>query len=269
MKSHLFIICTFIMAAFSCAKHLQQNTAGDSDTALIKEYHSNGKIKTEISAVGNLRQGLTRNYSFEGKLLSEVNYNNNLKDGIATNYYAATGKINSTLVYKHGVKEGDETWYYESGKPYRVSPYINGVIDGVQKLYYENGKSRSEVPYKNGFPGTGLKEYKKDGSLITDYPKIEIRKEDHLKDANKIVLVISLSNNTENVKFYEGSLLEGKYLNKEILELATQKGSTQIDFNIAPGVRLNQRVAVTATYKTPMGNPCVITRSYQLQAFNP
>jgi antitoxin component YwqK of YwqJK toxin-antitoxin module len=257
------------LAVISCAKHRQQNTAGDSDTNLIKEYHSNGKIKTEISAVGDLRQGLTRNYSFEGKLLSEVNYSNNLKEGMATNYYATSGKINSTLVYKNGVKEGDETWYYESGKPYRISPYKNGVIDGVQKSYYENGKSRAEVPYKNGFPGTGLKEYKKDGSLITNYPKIEIRKEDHLKDANKIVLIISLSNNAENVKFYEGPLLEGKYLSKEVLELATQKGSTQIDYNIAPGVTLNKGVVISASYTTPMGNHCIITRLYHLQAFNP
>jgi antitoxin component YwqK of YwqJK toxin-antitoxin module len=269
MKSHLFIPCACILVCFSCAKHVQQNTAGVSDTSVIKEYHSNGKIKTEISAVGELRQGLTRNYSFDGKLLSSVNYSNNLKEGIATNYYASSGKINSTLVYKHGVKEGDEIWYYESGKPYRVSPYTNGVINGVQKLYYQNGNLKAEVPYKNGFPGIGLKEYNKDGSLFTDYPKILIGKEDHLKDANKIVLVISLSNNMEDVKFYEGSLFEGRYLSKEILELATQKGNTQIDFNIAPGVRLNQKVVITASYRTTRGNLCIITRSYTLEAFNP
>jgi antitoxin component YwqK of YwqJK toxin-antitoxin module len=269
MKSPLFLFCIALISSVSCAKHEQQSANGGSDTNIIKEYHSNGKIKTEISSVGDLREGPTRNYSFQGQLLSEVNYVKNLKDGIAKNYYPASGKLNSTLVYKHGVKEGDEIWYYESGQPYRVSPYINGEINGIQKLYYKNGELMAEVPYKNGNPGTGLKEYKKDGKLVTDYPSIVIRKEDHTQDANKIVLIISLSNKAEDVKFYEGSLLEGKYLDKKMLLLATQIGTTQIDFNLAPGASLNKRVPIAARFKTPMGNPCILFRSYNLEAFNP
>jgi antitoxin component YwqK of YwqJK toxin-antitoxin module len=269
MKSNLILLSIFLSVAFSCSGPGQKKTTSDSDTTITQEYHSNGKIKTEISSVKGLREGPTRNYSFQGKLLSEVYYINNIKEGVATNFYAASGKINSTLVYKHGVKEGDETWFYESGKPYRISPYKNGVIEGVQKLYYQSGQIMAEVPYKNGFAGTGLKEYRKDGTLVTDYPKIVIRKEDHLQDANKIVLVISLSNSSESVKFYEGSLLEGKYLNKKMLLLATQQGNTKIDYNIAPGVRLNQGVMITANFRTPMGNPYIITKIYNLQAYNP
>jgi len=267
-NSHLFI-SLFLIFSISCAKSVKQEPESTSDDSLIREYHSNGKLKTEISAAGNLRQGPTRNYNFQGQLISEVNYNNNLKDGLATNYYPVSGKKNSTLVYKNGIKEGDETWFYESGQVYRLSPYVAGKINGIQKFYYQTGELMAEVPYKDGFAGTGLKEYKKDGTVLGGYPNIVIRKEDHLKDANKIVLVISLSNESKNVKFYEGSLSESRYLSNKLLLLATQNGITQIDYNIAPGVTLKQRVVISANYKTPMGNSCILTKTYNLEAFNP
>jgi hypothetical protein len=268
MKSHLFIVFALLIIDFSCSKPAKEDITAGPGGSVIKEYHSNGKIKTEISVAGNLRQGLTRNFDHQGRILSEVNYINNLREGTATNYYAASGKINSTLQYKNGVKTGDETWFFESGKIYRVSPYVNGEIDGIQKLFYESAQLKAEVPYRKGYPGVGLKEYKKDGTLIGDYPRIIIRKEDHTQTANIILLIISLSNNAQDVKFYQGPLQDGRYLQKNILQLATQNGSTQIDFNISPGARMDQSFVISAKYKTPMGNPLVISKLYRLQAFN-
>jgi antitoxin component YwqK of YwqJK toxin-antitoxin module len=271
MKNNLFILLTLTLLVFSCGKTDQQgkNTEKKSkDESVVKEYYSNGKIKTEISAKGQLRQGPTRNYDRNGLLLSEVNYDNNIMDGKATNYYAKSGKINSTFFYKKGIKEGDETWYYESGKPYRVSPYIQGKIEGTQKHYYEDGKLQAEVTYKNGFAGTGLKEYKPDGSLVNDYPIISIRKEDHLKNANKIILIISLSNNKSSVKFYRGALLEGKYLHDKLFNMATQEGKAEMDYNVTPGTMIRQDIVISANYKTPMGNPYVITKRYTVEAAN-
>jgi hypothetical protein len=236
---------------------------------VLKEFHGNGMLKTEVSVVGDLREGLTKNYDRQGRLLSQVRYVHNQKEGTAINFYAETGKINSTLEYRDGIKHGDEKWFYESGSVYRVSPYVNGVINGLQKLYYENGRPMAEIPYQNGLPGRGLKEYNADGSLVTGYPTLTIRKEDHLKDANKILLVIFLSNNAENVKFYKGTLKDNKYLDKKLLLLATQKGITQVDFNIPPGAMLTQTIYITANYKTPMGNPLILHKQYNLQAFNP
>jgi antitoxin component YwqK of YwqJK toxin-antitoxin module len=235
---------------------------------IVREYHSNGKIKTEITAVGQLRNGPTRNYDRMGRLLSEVNYVNNVKEGLATNYYAASGKINSTIEYKNGIKNGDETWYYESGKPYRITPYVDGKINGIQRLLYENGQPLAEIPYKEGFPGEGLKEYKPDGSLVDDYPRLIIIKEDHLANANKILLIISLSNKSQDVKYYKGQLTEGKYINAKMLLLATQTGSTQLDFNVPPGSMLSQSVTIAAVCKTPRGNPFVTHKTTRLQFFN-
>jgi hypothetical protein len=271
MKNNLFIALALTVMMFSCGKtdqNVKKPAKKAKDESVVKEYYSNGTLKTEISAKGQLRQGPTRNYDRNGLLLSEVNYDQNILDGMATNYYAKTGKINSTFFYKKGIKEGDETWYYESGKPYRVSPYINGRIEGVQKHFYEDGKLQAEVTYKNGMPGVGLKEYKADGTLITDYPTIVIRKEDHLRNANKIILIISLSNNKETVKFYKGALLDGKFLHEEMFSMATQQGKAEMDYNVTPGTRITKDIVICANYKTPMGNPCVLTKRYRVEASN-
>jgi hypothetical protein len=268
MKINLFIIYALSVLAFSCHKSVKEETTTKNGVTVIKEYFSTGVVKTEISARGQLRHGPTRNYDMKGRLLSEVNYVDNIMEGTATNYYVKTGKINSTLEYKHGIKEGNETWYYESGKVYRLSPYINGKIEGIQKLYYESGQLMAEVPYKNGFAGKGLREFKSDGSLITEYPKLIIRREDHMKDANKILILVSLSSDAKQLKFYKGSLLEGVYLHKDLLQLASQGGSTRFDYNIPPGQQMSQKMVISVSFKTPLGNTCVISRSYNVQAAN-
>jgi len=268
MKKY-FTAAIFLLTLFcSCNKEKHESSGIKSDTIVIKEYFSTGKVKTEISAIGELRQGWTRNFDMEGRLLSEVYYINNIREGTARNYYAASGKLNSTLEYKNGIKQGNETWYYESGKPYRVSPFVNGVIEGIQKLYYEDGKLLAEVPFKNGFPGTGLKEYRKNGNLVQDYPKLDIRREDHLHDANKVILYIKLSDGSEEVKFFKGALDEGKYLSKDLLSLATQHGSSRIDYNIRPGTAISQKVTIIAQYKTRYGNPLILSKTYNLQVVN-
>ena len=268
MKKYIFIVGLFSMFFYSCGKTTSDNVTAVSDTSIVIEKYSDGTIKTEISAIGELRQGWTRNYDQQGRLISEVHYVNNVREGTARNYYAKSGKLNSTLEFKNGIKEGDEIWYFESGQKYRVSPFRNGLIEGMQKLYYENGNIMAEVPYRAGYPGTGLKEYKQDGTLITDYPKLVIQKEDHLADANKILLRISLSNKDTRVKFYKGTLVEGKYLQKDLLLLASHDGNAQMDYNIPPGAMVNQKVTISANYKTRMGNPLILTRIYNLQVVN-
>jgi hypothetical protein len=266
--SHLFLAALLVFS-FSCKKPSPElMEAAVSDTAIVKEYYSTGTIKSEISAIGQLRQGWTRNYDQSGRLISEVFYVDNVREGPARNYYAKSGKLNSTLQYKNGIKEGDEIWYYESGQPYRISPFVNGQIEGIQRLYFENGEIMAEVPYKAGMPGMGLKEYKADGTLITDYPKLVIRREDHLRQANKVLLMISLSEPAKEARFYKGPLKEGKYLHKELLLLASPNGIAQIDYNIPPGAAVNQSVVIAVNVKTRYGNPLVMSKTFNLQVIN-
>jgi antitoxin component YwqK of YwqJK toxin-antitoxin module len=251
------------------SKDAKNDTIVDtSAVTILKEYFSNGKIKTETAAKGDLRHGLTKNYDRTGKLLSQVNYVNNTREGMATNFYAASGKVNSTLIYKNGIKVGDEIWYYESGQPYRVTPYVKGVANGIQKYYYEDGKIKAEVPIKNGNPGIGLKEYKKDGTLITAYPTLVITQKDYLATANKIILNIELSDPYTEVKFYRGVLEEGKFITGKLFQLATQNRIAQVDFNVARGSTVNEKVVIIANLKTPMGNPLILSKTFNVNVMN-
>ena len=90
MKNNLFIVLALTLLVFSCGKTEQNGKKTETkskDESVVKEYYSNGKDKTEISAKGQLRHGPTRNYDRNGLLLSEVNYTDNIMDGMATNYY--------------------------------------------------------------------------------------------------------------------------------------------------------------------------------------
>lgn len=262
------LLLSALLVLFSCGKADKSETASGSDENVVREYFANGKLKTEISVRDSFRQGPTKNYDAEGHLLSEVNYVDNVKEGITTNYYVPSGNVNSTLVYKAGIKEGDEIWYYESGKEYRVTPYVGGKMNGVQKLYYESGELMAEVPYRDNYPGKGLKEYREDGTLRDDYPTIVITKEDHLATANSVLLRITMSNNSPNVKFYRGTLEDGIYMSDELSEMATQNGVTQLQFNLPRGARLNQDVHIVARYESRASMPYVTDRTYNLQIFN-
>jgi antitoxin component YwqK of YwqJK toxin-antitoxin module len=280
MKKTFSILIIVFAVLFSCktihkqetsAKDaVQQDSAADSNTVrVLKEYYSNGKIKVETAAKGNLRHGLTKNYDRDGHILSQVNYVNNTREGKATNFYPLSGKVNSTLEYKNGIKEGDEIWYYENGEqPYRVTPYIKGVANGIQKYYYEDGKLKAELPIKNGNPGTGLKEYKPDGTLITEYPILKITQKDFLKQANKIILNIELSDPSVQVKFYRGALDAGKYISDKMLVLAMQNGIAQVDFNVPQGSAMTQKVVISANLKTKFGNQLILTRNFTVNAVN-
>lgn len=257
-----------MLLLISCGKADKSDVAAESDNNIRREYFANGNLKTEISVKDSFRHGPTKNYDSEGHLLSEVNYVDNVKEGITTNYYVPSGNVNSTLEYVAGVKQGNEIWYYESGKEYRVTPYVDGKMNGVQKYYYESGALMAEVPYKDNYPGKGLKEYEEDGTLIDDYPTIVITKEDHLATANSILLKISLSNNSTDVKFYRGRLDEEIYLADDLSEMAIQNGIAQLQYNLPRGAKMDETIRFVARYETRFRIPYITNTTYNLQVFN-
>lgn len=278
MKIYPFIVLIGLLMVMSCGNADEQvrsatqiltqaRKADTSQVSVVKEYFSNGSIKSESEAKGSRRHGKTKNYDRYGHLLSEVTYAYNSLEGKATNYYPS-GKVSSTLYYKNNIKQGDEIWYYENGQPYRVTPYINGRSNGIQKLYYENGKLMAEVPYKNGNPGVGLKEYNADGSLVTDYPRLIIQQNDYIKKANKVIITVKLSKPENQFKFFRGPLDDGKYLPKGLLIMAMQDGASQLDINLPPGTAIRQNVVINAQVKTKFGNPLILSKTWYVSAVN-
>ncbi len=273
MKIKTVFFISFLIPLLSCNMFQQKNenektnTADTEETRIVREYFDNGRIKSEITAKGNLRHGITRNYSKNGILLSEVSYVNNKKDGPTVNYYSS-GKIHTRLMYKNGVKEGESIWYYKSGKVFRINPFKQGKLDGIQKFYFENGKTMAEVPYRNGQPGLGLKEYTKSGELIDNYPTIQFEEVNQLYMHQTILLKVFLSNKSSRVKFYFGKLLEGKFLDENSITIPAKGGVATREYRVLPGSVKKEQINVTAVYTTNYGLPYVTQKTYNLLIAN-
>jgi antitoxin component YwqK of YwqJK toxin-antitoxin module len=262
---------SFFITLLSCNLIQKKNEAADTgdkeEIHIVREYHDNGRIKSETEARGRLRHGITKTYSNTGILLSEINYVNNKKDGPSINYYTS-GKVHTKLMYKNGVKEGESVWYYESGKVFRINPFKNGKLNGIQKFYFENGKIMAEVPYSNGQPGTGLKEYTESGELLKKYPSIRFEEVNQVFEHQNIILKISLSNQSSKVKFYFDNLIDGKYLDEKSIPVSVRSGIARKEFKILPGSEIKESINVIAVYKTKYGLPYVTQRTYRLSGRN-
>jgi hypothetical protein len=106
----------------------------------VREYHANGKLKSEQSFK-------------EGKL-----------EGIFKVYYDS-GSLRKVGFYKNGKREGPFKTYYENGKVVIDEFFMNGKQEGPFRTYYKNGQLRSDSFYKDGNRMGKLKEYDEDGKL--------------------------------------------------------------------------------------------------------
>jgi len=196
-----------------------------------------------------------------GTLKSEISVKNKMKNGPAKEYYA-TGELRTLVNYENNIKVGETIWYYQNGKPYRVTPYVNGMMDGIRKIYYENGKLQAEIPYKNDELIEGTIEYDVNGKKLDSKVKIVFKTQDLLKYSNEFILDISLSNNFKNVKFFNEILSTS---NKKIrILIDTKKGTGKIVYNLPPGSFEMRILKIYAEYNTSLGNPKLISSSYNL-----
>jgi len=262
------IICIFIAGLVLAQCDFINNKNKKKGPHTIYEYYDNGRLKSEISMVDSLRQGITKNYDKSGHLISKINYVNNRIHGVAFNYYP-TGKVHSKLNYYEGRKNGNEIWYYESGKVFRISPFVDGRLNGVQQFFYESGHLMAEVPYQKGNPGVGVKEYNESGKLITNYPHIVVQEINNLSAENKYILKLSLSNKSTRVKFYTGKLEDDKYFNESALvPLTTKNGEAEYFVYIFPGGMIKEKLNFVASYKTSRGMIYIIQKNYNLVVRN-
>jgi antitoxin component YwqK of YwqJK toxin-antitoxin module len=129
-----------------------------------------------------------------------------------------------------------------------------------------NGDLTAEFSYENGVVQTGLKEYLRNGSLVTDYPEIRFREVDRLKDRNRIDLEIYCERKGINVKYYRMENISGL---ESRTYLISENGQTSLQFYIHQGERLNEIIRITAEIPTELGNIMVKQLTYHLSASNP
>jgi len=97
----------------------------ETPNAIVKDYYSNGKVKTEWGCKDGQLSGITKLY-----------YRN--------------GKLEKKSYYVNDVRQGATTGYYESGALKSICNYKDGELDGLHKIFYENGLIGELTFYKNG-----------------------------------------------------------------------------------------------------------------------
>jgi hypothetical protein len=109
----------------------------------------------------------------------------------------------------------------------------------------------SEVPYFEGEQIPGMKEYKENGELITDYPEI-VFLEPEKTSPDRYFLRFHMSNKSRNVRFQQSIISnDGDTL---MADVPTRDGVGEIPFFVSKGGSVRTTVTVYAAVNTPLRN---------------
>jgi len=199
----------------------------------------------------------------EGKLVKEVSFKNDIRNGICRNYYT-DGRLKRTIWYENGIKEDTAKWYYREGMVYRATPYNNDRIHGTQTKYYKEGRVMATIPYKNGLRMQGLVEYLPDGRKVENYPTITYNIRDLIGTSQNVLKVFArLSNESVDVRFYKGSMIDGVFDPDKCIDITSSSGIGY--FELKPDNANGKGYTdVIAVYRTRFGNKKILTRRIEL-----
>jgi len=183
--------------------------------------------------------------------------------GLRVTYYADGTTVYSKTTFEHGIKNGPFVRFYRNGQVFEQTSFRDGERDGVTRKYYMNGGLMAEFSSENGLDLPGLKEYARDGSLITDYPVIRFQVTDHLEDRNRIDLEMYSEPSGYPVKYYR---TEPGTEHQTRVYLISGQGKASLQFYLGPGKTLQEEVLITAEIPTELGNTLVLYLTYPLSA---
>jgi len=264
------LICLVLTA---CLQEKSGDTSADQEKRepgirVVEEFHSNGRLKSSTEALGELRQGVSREYRSDGTLENEIHYVQNRKHGLARNYYTDGKTVKNEIPYVDGYRHGLAKWNYASGRLYRETPYVNNTINGIRHTYYESGRLQAELPYNSSQPGIGLKEYTQDGKLKEFDEVIVIREENRISLDNSFTLVLTISDATRNVEFYQGDLTARAFWNDQLSPVITEKGTGKINIFVSRGTFKMETLNIVARIKTSLGHTLILQKEYHLAVEN-
>jgi len=213
----------------------------------------------EIESADSMKITLVKTVK-DGKTVSTAHVRNGIRHGEACNYYS-NGRIASRFYYNNGVIQGKAYKYYMSGKVYRIRNYVDGKVDGIVIKLYENGDTLSTHKYFMGMPTNNLKEYDKNGELITKgYPTLVFSLKKSQDFYKREILEITLSNKSSRVKYYINPDNIKNILSTEAV-LLPQKGPVG-QMQLQPEDRGNT-FNIVAKYFTPYKNVYLIERTFK------
>lgn len=210
---------------------------------------------------------LRKSHRKDGTLLSAVYYKDSLRHGLARNYYSS-GKVQLEIDYVEGKKHGFATQFFENGDVYLKTPYVEDKRNGIQLKYYENNILMAEIPYRDNQLLPGLKEYDKQGNLITKPNGIKFKLKDKTAFDNRLDLELTLADGGKNVQFMVVTEPDQSGDQDELYHVATRNGVGVETYYVLPGYTISKALHYKAERKTRLGNTEVFYGTYVLNFTN-
>jgi len=214
---------------------------------------------SEKSDADTLKEGEKPVYTEKGKLHYIVTYRDGKANGRVREYYP-DGRLYMDAIYKDGHRHGKCTHYFKNGKPFSISYYKNGAKDSIETRFYVSGEVFAYVPFKKNKVQPGLREFKKDGTLIEDNKSLIITEVDHTALEGKYFIYVSLPSPQKNVKFYASSASDPK--SREVLKNSNGTGVLVVPISSEGFVM--KKLLFEAEYKTAEGNTMRLQKYYNL-----
>ena len=154
------------------AEGIQREFSPDGKIIGAKVFVEGFLVGEGIIDTAGMQQGLWKEYHTNGKFKSQGTYLNNYKVGEWVFYYP-NGKVEQKGKYDNkGRAQGPWKWYYESGNSLKEENYRNGLSDGIMVEYDEAGKVITQGEYLDGLKEgpwiLQLADYKEEGNYLAD-----------------------------------------------------------------------------------------------------
>lgn len=143
----------------------------DSNGILIagEVYDRDVKVADGITTEAGLRIGDWRHYYESGAVKSEGGYENGKKEGL-WRFYAPTGELIQTGLFREGLFHGEWIWYYLSKRLHRKEHYKKGKEHGLFQEWDNEGKlileGTYEVGLKQGSWFLDVNDHREEGEFI-------------------------------------------------------------------------------------------------------
>ncbi|WP_297093582.1 hypothetical protein [uncultured Draconibacterium sp.] len=243
MKRWIYCLSAALLFLVACnsepKKEAAENASEESSGLEIvqRPFRNSEQIEYEISVVKGtaIKHGVQKRYYLHGSLYSTIPYIAGKKQGVAYTYYQAS------------LDSKPQVW--------KEQPYEEDELHGTCKRYHRDGTLQAEYKYKDGLRAVGLKEYTESGKEIEE-PRLILTKH---RVATGYLIQAQLSDAYDNVDFYIGDLLEGKYMPQKMKALQTRNDVGEIVISQTSGT-----VTITAEYSTRYRNRGVVSQTIQL-----
>jgi hypothetical protein len=170
--------------------------------------------------------------------------------------YMSNGRLIKEVTFKNSIRNGLTKTYYQTGELYQTFWYENGVRE-------DTGKLRAKLEFNKGLRTTFLEEYTADGKLFKDYPEIVVNVTDEYNTSGLYRIGLQLSDNSTNVKFFQGDMPENRFDTLLIKPINTVKGKAQLNLKKS-GTPAGNNVGVIAQIITPFRNRHFIYKKIDL-----